>query len=192
MSLLPSNKKEEIISKTVISDDLPEWLGGSKSSKEGKSEETSLPNTNPNISNQLTEPVALIISATNKQTEIAERSILNEEFGIVYPSNAPMLLGTQFDQQAALMAMQQQENVLRTATALSQQNDKFSSLLENQKSKLTEQEKQFNMLITKQMERQALLEAQMKLQQERINGYLQVYYFFILYHSKIKILYHVF
>lgn len=170
--LFSSNKKEETDSKTAISDDLPEWLGGSKISKEVKSEETSLPNTNPNNSKQPTESVA-----TNKETVSVERAVLNKEFGIVYPQNASMLLGTQFDQQAALMTMQQQEHVLRTATTLSLQNDQFSSLLENQKSKLSEQENQFNMLITRQIERQALLESQMKLQQDRIDGYLQVCYF---------------
>lgn len=70
--------------------------------------------------------------------------------------------------------MQQQENVLRTASTLSQQNDKLNNLLENQTLRLNDQEKQFNMLITRQIERQALLEAQMKLQQDRIDGYLQV------------------
>ncbi|XP_033213355.1 fas-binding factor 1-like [Belonocnema kinseyi] len=166
--LFSSNKKEEAISKTAIKDDLPEWLGGSKMSKEVKSEEISLSLINPHISKQPNESVA-----TNIETESAERAVLHKEFGIVYPQNTSMLLGTQFDQQAALMTMQQQEHVLRTAATLSQQNDQFSSLLENQKFKLSEQENQFNMLITRQIERQALLESQLKLQQERINGYLQ-------------------
>lgn len=72
------------------------------------------------------------------------------------------------------MTMQQQEHELRTATTLSHQNDQLSKLIETQKYKLTEQEKQFNMLIKRQMDRQILLEAQMKQQQERINHYIQV------------------
>lgn len=84
------------------------------------------------------------------------------------------LLGIEFDQQAAIINMQQQEHELRTAAALSQQSEKLNHLLETQKIKLTEQEKQFNMLIARQLERQALLEAQMKAQQNRIDSYIQV------------------
>lgn len=80
----------------------------------------------------------------------------------------------EFDQQAALVNMQQQEHELRTAAALSQQNEKLNYMLEIQKVKLTEQEKQFNMLIERQLQRQNLLETQMKAQQDRIDNYIQV------------------
>lgn len=80
----------------------------------------------------------------------------------------------EFDQQAAIINLQQQEHELRTVAALSQQSEKLNYLLETQKIKLSEQEKQFNMLIARQIERQAALEAQMKAQQNRINNYIQV------------------
>ena len=80
----------------------------------------------------------------------------------------------EFDQQAAMINMQQQEHELRTAAAMSQQGDKLNYLLEMQKVKLSEQEKQFNMLISRQIERQSVIEAQMKAQQNRIDAYIQV------------------
>lgn len=80
----------------------------------------------------------------------------------------------EFDQQAKIINLQQQEHELRTVVALSQQSEKLNYLLETQKVKLSEQEKQFNMLISRQMERQAILEAQMKAQQDRIDNYIQV------------------
>ena len=153
---------------------MPEWLGGSKILREGKTEEISLPKINENQPNKIT---ASNISATNKETVQPDRTVLNQGNQINYPQYASMLLGTQFDQQAALVSMQQQEHSLRTAATLSEQNDKFSNILESQKLRLSEQEKQFNMLITRQIERQALLEAQMKLQQDRINSYLEVWKF---------------
>lgn len=80
----------------------------------------------------------------------------------------------EFDQQSAMINLQQQEHELRTVVALSQQSEKLNYLLETQKVKLSEQERQFNMLITRQIERQAALEAQMKAQQNRIDEYIQV------------------
>lgn len=88
------------------------------------------------------------------------------------------LLGMEFDQQSTILNMQQQEHELRTAAALSQQSEKLNYLLEVQKVKLTEQEKQFNVLIARQLERQALIEAQMKSQQDRIDNYIQVRRFY--------------
>lgn len=84
------------------------------------------------------------------------------------------MLGIEFNQQAAIVNMQQQEHELRTAAALSQQSEKLNYLLESQKIKLSEQEKQFNVLIARQLERQTLIEAQIKAQQDRIDSYIQV------------------
>jgi hypothetical protein len=84
------------------------------------------------------------------------------------------MLSIEFDQQAAIMNMQQYEHELKIATAVSQQSEKLNNLLEIQKIKSAEQEKQFNILITRQLERQSILDAQMKAQQDRINNYIQV------------------
>lgn len=90
------------------------------------------------------------------------------------PEHFSLLLGTQFNQQAAIMAMQQQEHELKTATVLSQQTEQLSKVSDSQHSLLHSQEKQFDALLKLQLEKQILLEKQIKLQQERINQYIQV------------------
>lgn len=84
------------------------------------------------------------------------------------------LTGTQFDPQISIVAMQQQEHELQAATILSKQTDQLSSIVEGQKSKLNEQEKLFDTLIKQQIDRQLILETQIKLQQARIDHYIQV------------------
>ncbi|KAI4489207.1 hypothetical protein M0804_004705 [Polistes exclamans] len=156
--------------------DLPEWLGGTKKSdnkKQQEVEQPSLHNAEQNITQQKQPFENSQIQHNfniNKPIETDNSDMNNTA---VRQEELPILISTQFDQHAAIMTMQQQEHELRTAATLSHQNDQLNRLIETQKYKLTEQEKQFNMLIKKQMDRQILLEAQMKQQQERINHYIQ-------------------
>ena len=87
---------------------------------------------------------------------------------------ASRLQNAELSQQAAIINLQQQANELKTATALKQQNDKLNQLLEVQTMKLKDQEKQFSTLITRQLERQSLVESQIQSQQNRIDNYIQV------------------
>ncbi|XP_015175977.1 PREDICTED: STE20-like serine/threonine-protein kinase [Polistes dominula] len=156
--------------------DLPEWLGGTKkldSKKQQEIEQPSMHNAEQNITQQKQPLENSQIQHNfniNKPIETDNSDMNNTA---VRKEELPILISTQFDQYATIMTMQQQEHELRTAATLSHQNDQLNKLIETQKYKLTEQEKQFNMLIKKQMDRQILLEAQMKQQQERINHYIQ-------------------
>lgn len=88
------------------------------------------------------------------------------------------LTNTQFDPQISIVAMQEQEHKLRAATLLSQQTYQLNNIVENQKSKLNDQEKIFDTFIKEQIDRQSMLETQIKLQQARIDHYIQVYIIF--------------
>ncbi|KAL2724535.1 paramyosin-like isoform X1 [Vespula squamosa] len=166
-----SNKKKS------TNQNLPEWLGGTKTSDNKKLQEveqSSLHNIEQDITQQNSSFENTQIHRHNYTTNKAiETDNVDMNNTAVRDEELPILISTQFDQHAAIMTMQQQEHELRTATTLSHQNDQLNRLIETQKYKLTEQEKQFNMLIKKQMDRQILLEAQMKQQQERINHYIQ-------------------
>lgn len=70
--------------------------------------------------------------------------------------------------------MQQQEHELRTAAILTQQTDQLNNIVESQKNKISEQEKLFDNLVKQQVNRQAMLESQIKLQQARIDNFIQV------------------
>ncbi|OXU29477.1 hypothetical protein TSAR_009197 [Trichomalopsis sarcophagae] len=158
----------EVIIKSPVIEDLPEWLGGPKVSKEQKQETEKPVQSERSLIAKSAEVIEKTVSGLTDQTVITIGSESEEQQGLT-----SKLLGIEFDQQAAMINMQQQEHELRTAAVLSQQSEKLNNLLETQKIKLTEQEKQFNMLIARQLERQALLEAQMKAQQDRINSYIQ-------------------
>ncbi|XP_015595254.1 fas-binding factor 1 [Cephus cinctus] len=184
LSLL--KEKENILTlsekgtKAVSKDSLPEWLGGPKKSKEEKLEgekQTFLSNANqkddlPKVSQPVENSTLSQDIQSVQEPVLIQQSSLDYD-KINYPEHMSLLMGTQFDQQAAIMSMQQQEHELRIATTLSRQNEQLSQLLESQKNRLNEQERQFNMLIKKQIDRQILLETQMKIQQERINNHIQ-------------------
>ncbi|KAI4501422.1 hypothetical protein M0802_003299 [Mischocyttarus mexicanus] len=167
---------EDSSKKKTTNQDLPEWLGGTKKSDNKKQQEVEQPSLHNAEQNNLQQKQSFENSQTQHNFNISrpietDNSEMNNTAG--RQEELPILISTQFDQHAAIMTMQQQEHELRTAATLSHQNDQLNRLIETQKYKLTEQEKQFSMLIKKQMDRQVLLEAQMKQQQDRINHYIQ-------------------
>lgn len=143
-------------------DNLPEWLGGPKVQKK----EVDKPSPKPSTQTPTTRQESLA-PKPNLDHEIKEEETQDDKL-------VSKLLEAEIDQQSTIMCLQQQEHELKTAVSLSRQSDKLNVLLETQKIKLSEQEKQFNLLISKQLERQAQLEAQMKTQQQRIDSYIQV------------------
>ncbi|XP_043280921.1 fas-binding factor 1 isoform X2 [Venturia canescens] len=154
----PEKKKDLQVDKKPHNEDLPEWLGGTGKTKETKMEiEKHQPTSKKEP--QTSEPNADPLLQKNHET-------------LFYPDLSTMM-GTQFDQQAALITMQQQEHELKTAASLSYQNEQVTKIVENQKAKLDEQAKMFNVLIKHQLDRQAMLETQMKIQQARIDHYIQ-------------------
>lgn len=146
-------------------DDLPDWLrGSSKDSKSDRKEERSK-----------SKPEKRERAEASQETKVEEKQKDNIELPSVdNPSQVSVLMGMQFNQQAAVTSLKQQEHELRTATMLARQNEQLGVLLDCQKNKLSEQDMQFNTLIARQMERQTLLETQLKMQQERIDNYIQV------------------
>ncbi|XP_076245959.1 fas-binding factor 1 twitchy [Calliopsis andreniformis] len=162
--------KNSNIQNSKSEENLPEWLSNKenvedKKMKEVKEEETSKDKSSNKVERISTEEVK---SSTGSKVA----GEINSE-ALQVPEHLSLLLGTQFNQQAAIMTMQQQEHELRTAAVLSQQNEQLSKVSNSQHSLLQDQEKQFNALLKLQLEKQVLLEKQIKLQQERINQYIQ-------------------
>ncbi|XP_054005284.1 calponin homology domain-containing protein DDB_G0272472-like isoform X2 [Hylaeus anthracinus] len=162
-----------------LDENLPEWLGGTKiisqkqtseikdsiASKDELSDKVGKESTSKeNIESQ-----ERLSTSTMKRdaTEVSGSEAVH------VPEHFSLLFSTQFNQQAAIMTMQQQEHELRTAAILSQQNEQLSKVSDAQHSILDHQEKQFNSLLKLQLEKQLLLEKQIKIQQERINQYIQ-------------------
>lgn len=112
--------------------------------------------------------------AESRANEPKTDSVWQKNDDTTFNPGLSTMMSAQFDQQAALIAMQQQEHELKTATTLSHQNEQVTQIVENQRAKLDEQGKMFNVLIKHQLERQAMLETQMKIQQARIDHYIQV------------------
>ncbi|XP_046470671.1 putative leucine-rich repeat-containing protein DDB_G0290503 isoform X1 [Neodiprion pinetum] len=151
------------------SDDLPEWLGGSKKFSK---------NVTPAItkSGDKTLNTAHALDTSRDQgvenpEDLPAQSSLDHLQN--YPGHLSLMTGIQFDQQATMLSLQQQEHELRTAVTLSRQSEQLNKMIESQRGRLNDQEKQFSLLIKRQIDRQELLEAQMKAQQDRINSHLQ-------------------
>ncbi|XP_076297978.1 fas-binding factor 1 twitchy isoform X2 [Lasioglossum baleicum] len=152
-------------------ENLPEWLGGTKKCEEKKSNELKKVSRDDLSNDVKIKPLDKDIvehegikSSTN--SKVADEHNLAQE-------DMSLLFGVQFNQQAAILTMQQQEHELRTAGILSQQNEQLNKVSDAQQFVLHNQEKQFNSLLKLQFERQLLLEKQIKSQQERINQYIQ-------------------
>ncbi|XP_076382404.1 fas-binding factor 1 twitchy isoform X2 [Megalopta genalis] len=165
--------KDINVQNSKLEKNLPEWLGGTKKLEEKKSNEVKeeiIPKDYlPNDIERTTFDKQIIESQDIKSSTSAKVADEN----ILIQGGLPLLFGTQFNQQAAIITMQQQEHELRTANMLSQQNEQLNKVSGTQQIILGDQEKQFNLLLKLQFERQLLLEKQIKTQQERIDQYIQ-------------------
>ncbi|XP_015111903.1 fas-binding factor 1 homolog [Diachasma alloeum] len=148
---IPEKKLEPVERKTQPpdpQDDLPEWLGGSKRSD--KSE------------------------IKPQGAETPQQSLVLQSDKRTFPhTEISQLTAVQFEQQAALITLQQQEHELRAAAVLSQQSEHLQTIINRQKGQFNEQERMFNMLVRKQMDRQAALDMEIKMQQAKIDHYIQ-------------------
>lgn len=157
-------------------EDLPEWLGGSTRSKPTRTEVEKQSRVASEAHPTVIGSATSMSNPEEPPTNSAAKGLFsqtNQLSTISYPDTSA-LMGTQFDQQAAIISMQQQENELRTAASLSRQNEQVSRIVDNQRARLDEQERMFDALIKRQIERQTMLETQMKIQQARIDHYIQV------------------
>ncbi|CAK9806561.1 Fas-binding factor 1 [Anthophora quadrimaculata] len=164
--------KESVVQSVKTEKNLPEWLGGSKiledKMSEAKNEEATKIDKVP-TSKENTEIHDVM---NNSAIDSKALNTNYSEAASIFPEHFSLLIGTQLNQQNALMNMQQQEHELKTATILSQQNKQLGTASSVQNSMLCNQEEQFNALLKLQLERQSLLEKQINLQQERINQYI--------------------
>nr|XP_012141789.1 PREDICTED: fas-binding factor 1 homolog [Megachile rotundata] len=159
--------KDLDIQNTKIEENLPEWLGGSTKLEDKKLEKKKEETEEISTFKQNTE------TSVNDGTDLKISDPSNAKGVSVHPNYLSMLFDAQFSQQTALINMQQQEHELKTATVLSQQNEQLTKVSNAQYTTLRNQEEQFNTLLKLQVERQALLEKQIKMQQERIDQYIQ-------------------
>ncbi|XP_046735798.1 WEB family protein At4g27595, chloroplastic [Diprion similis] len=161
------------------SEDLPEWLGGPKKlDKNVLEEKFPKKNVTPEITKSGDKP----LNAAHALDTSRDQGVENSEYlpaqssldrSQNYPEHLSLMTGIQFDQQATMLSLQQQEHELRTAATLSRQSEQLNKMIDSQRGRLNDQEKQFSLLIKRQIDRQELLEAQMKAQQDRINSHLQ-------------------
>ncbi|XP_044590811.1 uncharacterized protein PFB0765w-like isoform X1 [Cotesia glomerata] len=168
------NPKQQIVTNTNydLSNDLPEWLSGKKKTNNEN-------NKQMNNSTLKTDKSDIQNSIDNAKPPILNQDNLLQRNTISLP-DISSLTNTQFDPQISIVAMQEQEHKLRAATLLSQQTYQLNNIVENQKSKLNDQEKIFDTFIKQQIDRQSMLETQIKLQQARIDHYIQVYIIFYM------------
>ncbi|KZC04219.1 hypothetical protein WN55_02108 [Dufourea novaeangliae] len=169
--------RDSVVQSSKLEENLPEWLGGTKKLQEKKGaevkDEVSPKNRLPDNVERIPTSKETIESQHLKNSIVSKTVNENKLEGVQVPEHLSLLFSTQFNQQAAIMTMQQQEHELRTANVLSQQNEQLNKVSDAQHSILHNQENQFNVLLKLQLEKQLLLEKQIKLQQERIDQYIQ-------------------
>ncbi|XP_076178787.1 fas-binding factor 1 twitchy isoform X2 [Ptiloglossa arizonensis] len=171
------SSKDSTIQNPKLEENLPEWLGGTKKLEDKHLDEIKKETQSKNrLSDKIMEESTSkgnIEPQNVKNSKDAITADINGSETVYIPEHFSLLFSTQFNQQAAIMTMQQQEHELKTATVLSQQNEQLNKVSDAQHSVLCNQEKQFNSLLKLQLEKQLLLENQIKMQQERINQYIQ-------------------
>ncbi|CAD1471712.1 unnamed protein product, partial [Heterotrigona itama] len=155
--------KNSIVHKTE--NDLPEWLSDSKRLGDEKSEtKIGMAKTDKVVTSKQN----IKVHNTNSIVDLKKTSGNELEDTLLF--NTQLTL----NEQNSLVNIKQQESELKTATMLSQQNEQLNKISNTQHSILHSQEEQFNALLKLQLEKQTLLEKQIKLQQERINQYIHV------------------
>ncbi|KAK1120262.1 hypothetical protein K0M31_012623 [Melipona bicolor] len=166
--------KNSIVQNTKTENDLPEWLSDLKRLGDKKSE-TKIGTAKTDkavVSKQNIE-----VHNTNNGVDLKTSSGNNLKDTPIFQEHSTLLFDTQLtlNQQNSLINIKQQENELKTAAAmLFQQSEQLNKISNTQHSILHSQEEQFNALLKLQLEKQTLLEKQIKLQQERINQYIHV------------------
>lgn len=89
-------------------------------------------------------------------------------------ANLNMLNVASLEKEQALNSLQQQQTQLRVATQMKQQENILHDMHMKQENLIKQQEKQFNELLRRQVDRQSQLEIQIQRQQEQINAYINV------------------
>lgn len=138
---------------------LPDWLSGTKSSKS----ETFVKN---DPLEKPAEQPSETFSETKLSTEHADSiaTILKHQ----------KLSQSDIEYQNTFLSLQQQESQLLIALQLKKYEDSLHEIQKQQQEVLNKQEKQFNTILDRYFSRQQLLENNLKLQQERINGHIQM------------------
>lgn len=91
------------------------------------------------------------------------------------PQNLSQIISSyNLETETALSNLKQQENQLIIARQMKSQEQALFEMQKKQQNLINQQEVQFNDLLQKQLHRQNLLENNIKSQQERINGFIQI------------------
>ncbi|KAK9302541.1 hypothetical protein QLX08_005517 [Tetragonisca angustula] len=165
--------KNSIVQNTKTENVLPEWLSDSKRLGDKKSEiKIETAKTDKAVASKQN----IEVHNTNSRVDLETSSGNNLEDTSVFQEHSTLLFDTQLtlNQQNSLVNTKQQETELETAAILFQQSEQLNKISNTQHSILHNQEEQFNALLKLQLEKQTLLEKQIKLQQERINQYIHV------------------
>ncbi|KOX69517.1 hypothetical protein WN51_06604 [Melipona quadrifasciata] len=163
--------KNSIVQNTETENDLPEWLSDLKRLGDKKSE-TKIGTAKTDkavVSKQNIE-----VHNTNSGVDLKTSSENNLKDTSIFQEHSTLLFDTQLTLNQQNSLIKQQENELKTAAMLFQQSEQLNKISNTQHSILHSQEEQFNALLKLQLEKQTLLEKQIKLQQERINQYIHV------------------
>ncbi|XP_043518744.1 myosin-2-like isoform X2 [Frieseomelitta varia] len=164
--------KNSFVQNTKTENDLPEWLSDSKRLGDKKSEtKIGTAKTDKAIASKQN----IEVHNTNNRVDLETSSGNNLEDTSIFQEHSTPLFDTQLtlNQQNSLVNIKQ-ETELETAAMLFQQSEQLNKISNTQHSILHNQEEQFNALLKLQLEKQTLLEKQIKLQQERINQYIHV------------------
>ena len=158
---------------TKTENDLPEWLSDSKRLADKKSEtKIGTAKTDKVVTSKQSTEIhntnSIIDLKTSSGNDLEDTSIFQEQSTLLFDTKLTL------NQQNSLVNIKQQENELKTAATLFQQSEQLNKISNTQHSILHSQEEQFDALLKLQLEKQTLLEKQIKLQQQRINQYIHV------------------
>ncbi|KAG4070377.1 hypothetical protein HA402_006519 [Bradysia odoriphaga] len=120
------------------------------------------------------------ISAPVSQTQQAQPTTqtpianLQNIFRPDIQQTSQLIATVKVDQENALQSLRQQETQLLIASQMKNQETMLMDMQKRQQSLLAQQEQNFNELLQKQLQRQSVLEDNIKRQQERINSHIQM------------------
>lgn len=156
------NRKETKPVKSLTTD----WLGiNTTATNPVEKPPMELPPTTPNV------PVPML------QTQLATPTPVTNLQNIFRPDiqqSSQLIATVKADQENALESLRQQETQLLIASQMKNQEAMLMDMQKRQQSLLTQQEQNFNDLLQKQLQRQSVLEDNIKRQQERINSHIQM------------------
>ncbi|XP_031622610.1 interaptin [Contarinia nasturtii] len=119
-------------------------------------------------------PPSTTTSITPVQLPVNVPTVTNTTTADNISASLNMINMASLEKETALNSLQQQQTQLRVATQMKQQENILYDVHMKQELLLKQQEKQFNELLRRQVDRQSQLETQIQRQQDQINAYINV------------------